>query len=606
MLEKAKTISLLTVIGTALFASALLFSAPRAFADSCEGGVWKGADGATKGTCTLSSGTSLNDISCNDAGKLVDGSGGEAGTCAPSVTASGGLSRDGIFGCTGSKYANVGSTVAIGGVYVPVNDAAVTLNTGYLVYKECVLDGTIAKITEAARSDLTATVLRNLNQGRDGQPRWVRNVYKEIVEVPNDKVVKLAINEATTNAMCPVFRNDIRRNYLVTYLREKNAPSSAFACSFPSALGDQQATLEGDVSEDNVLDVIGALSLPENNPYMANLLYKEFVDGARAAAQHFEEEKWKINNGFLDVTDGNENPFEEKTLTPGYLVSQGAEQVFTSGFRCLEGADELSEVCAPLFSSLVPESFTSGLFNMTRRQSGLSSYVGRMVSEARKGVQNEARNTAVRVLDPTRTFEVAFLDLKKRSRNLILQTINRLRTMERNCWEIVISNPEGPHVCSAPPDEKKMCNASGVSPALELKVATSTQFSKKVIDSQIKLIQDRIEGEIEKSEDSKRILDLLIADVTGNSSGTVQGSALSRLDALVAQNARYSDCDPRKTLHTAGDVECSRQEFNELKTALEQLLKETADDWGNSTNVNVGWCNVNNPPLIQKWIDEWK
>ncbi|MEK7155884.1 MAG: hypothetical protein AAB734_03320, partial [Patescibacteria group bacterium] len=68
------------------------------------------------------------------------------GTGTTPSPAPGSLSRDGIFGCRAAQYANIGTLTAIGGVYVPVTDAAVTLNTGYLVYKECVLDGVVAMI----------------------------------------------------------------------------------------------------------------------------------------------------------------------------------------------------------------------------------------------------------------------------------------------------------------------------------------------------------------------------------------------------------------------------------------------------------------------------
>ena len=51
------------------------------------------------------------------------------------------LKRQGIFGCnqSGSYSMSVGTIAAKGGVYVPVNDASVTLNSGTIVYKECIL-----------------------------------------------------------------------------------------------------------------------------------------------------------------------------------------------------------------------------------------------------------------------------------------------------------------------------------------------------------------------------------------------------------------------------------------------------------------------------------
>src|SRR5262245_33826751 len=68
----------------------------------------------------------------------------------PATPASPTLSNDGIFGCrgVGAQVANVGTTAVTGAVYVPVRDADVILNTGFLVYKECVLDGVSRKIAE--------------------------------------------------------------------------------------------------------------------------------------------------------------------------------------------------------------------------------------------------------------------------------------------------------------------------------------------------------------------------------------------------------------------------------------------------------------------------
>src|SRR4051812_17105738 len=65
--------------------------------------------------------------------------------------------KDGVFGCNlnGAYSMSVGALSATGGAYVPVNDAAVTLNTGYLVYKECVLRGIVVRQREGVTSALT-------------------------------------------------------------------------------------------------------------------------------------------------------------------------------------------------------------------------------------------------------------------------------------------------------------------------------------------------------------------------------------------------------------------------------------------------------------------
>src|SRR3989344_2312469 len=91
------------------------------------------------------------------------------------------LSNGGIFGCLGqgARVQNVGTRAAIGGVYVPVNDAAVTLNTGFLVYKECILDGVARKIAENAQASLVGQSSRAILTGRNGNPQFETNARKE-------------------------------------------------------------------------------------------------------------------------------------------------------------------------------------------------------------------------------------------------------------------------------------------------------------------------------------------------------------------------------------------------------------------------------------------
>ena len=92
--------------------------------------------------------------------------------------------RGGIFGCnqTAAYRMSVGALSAVGGVYVPVNDAAVTLNTGYFVYKECVLDGVSRKMAESASTELANKALNDILTGRDGERFWIRDYDGEILD----------------------------------------------------------------------------------------------------------------------------------------------------------------------------------------------------------------------------------------------------------------------------------------------------------------------------------------------------------------------------------------------------------------------------------------
>ena len=283
--------------------------------------------------------------------------------------AQGALLRDGIFGCNASKYANIGTLTAVGGIYVPVNDAAVTVNTGYLVYKECILDGVVAKISEAARTDLAGSILRQITTARQGQAQYSQKFWPERDAI-KDKVTLVIADEAVSGVICPAFKKNVVTIEVRRYLAERNTPNQAFACSFPTSAGDHEAALRGETSPENVLEAIGAFTRPGNDPYTADLLYHEFSDSARAAALYAQEKQLDWGNGFYSVTNNPDNPFDEEIFTPGYLVSQSAGQAVTSGFRCLEGADELSEVCAPMFSGLSTQiiSDARGLTGLSQSQ----------------------------------------------------------------------------------------------------------------------------------------------------------------------------------------------------------------------------------------------
>ncbi|HVU75602.1 MAG TPA: hypothetical protein VHD38_02080, partial [Candidatus Paceibacterota bacterium] len=97
-------------------------------------------------------------------------SGGGSATSTYSDTLS--FQRNGVFGCSlnGSYSMSVGSLSATGGVYVPVNDAAVTLNTGYLVYKECTLRGIVDRLRENETASLQQSILLAYQRGRAGLP----------------------------------------------------------------------------------------------------------------------------------------------------------------------------------------------------------------------------------------------------------------------------------------------------------------------------------------------------------------------------------------------------------------------------------------------------
>ncbi|TSC86992.1 MAG: hypothetical protein G01um10148_97 [Parcubacteria group bacterium Gr01-1014_8] len=511
--------------------------------------------------------------------KLADGTEVQAGTCADGkdVPASqNALLRDGIFGCNASKYANIGTLSAVGGIYVPVNDAAVTINTGYLVYKECILDGVVSKISEAARTELAGTIIRQINTGRAGQALFVKNIAKEL-DARADRVALTAVDNANIGVMCPAFRDDVRRIQIRRYLSARNSPNSSFACSVPVSATDHITAIRAGIYAPDVLD---ALITPGNDPYTADMIFNEYMNASIAEDAYNQYAQWGWGNGFYPVTTETDNPFDEETMTPGHLVAQGAAQVITGGFRCLEEADEPSKICGPMFNALAQAALDRGLTGLTQAQNGLPSYVSRMVSEASAAVRQEAVNAALNILLTSRQIEAAYKRAKEGIAEVLTGAINRLRSAERACWELII------------PKVEEYASTQGA----QIQVATTTEFSQAVINDQILPIAELVAADLQKAERALQQIDSLIASVSNSASATNQRAALERLDTMVANGQ----------LHTSSDATNANKQLEDVTASANTLVEETLRAWGDSTDPNVGWCNVNNPAVIEKWFNKWK
>ncbi len=303
----------------------------------------------------------------------------EGQTIAPEDNA---LLRDGIFGCSASRYANPGTLAAVGGVYVPVNDAAVTINTGYLVYKECMLDGVTQKISEAARTELTGTVTRAINTRRGGQPLYVQNRTRELNEGKTATIVALLQNQDSLGGISEAYRTEVARTAARRYVMSSQQSGRAYASSFPGSAQDHRAFLQ----DPNAFSWEGLLAMtdPCNNPLGSLNCLETRAQELLSEFELNQRDEWLEGEGFYAVTDNDPNPLARRVLTPSSLVSEGANQVISAGFRCLENTDEIGEVCAPLFSGLTTQLINDsrGLQGITQSTGGAASYVSRMVNEA--------------------------------------------------------------------------------------------------------------------------------------------------------------------------------------------------------------------------------
>ncbi|HEV3245269.1 MAG TPA: hypothetical protein VG102_02850, partial [Candidatus Paceibacterota bacterium] len=146
-----------------------------------------------------------------------------------SGAALGGLT--GIFSCNqqGAYAMSVGALGATGGVYVPVADATVELNTGTLVYKECILREVVDAQRRTATAGLTQNATNNILNGRNGSPLFVQYQTQEITQVKTAAIQTFLQNGGSS--LDPKVKQAIAQGYAIaTY----NAPSM-LACPYAGA-----------------------------------------------------------------------------------------------------------------------------------------------------------------------------------------------------------------------------------------------------------------------------------------------------------------------------------------------------------------------------------
>lgn len=379
-----------------------------------------------------------------------------------------GFLRDGLFGCSGGNYGmSVGTLQAIGGVYVPVNDAAVTLNTGYLVYKECVLDGVVVRMREAATAGIIRNVIGQATQGNNGQPQFVSNRTATELQLA-DKILSERVKEYALSNVCSTFKRDTQRAVVKNYLVRTRSEGLSYSCSPSSGDGFEA-----------IFEMSNNLS---NNPLWSGVLLRESIDAEIARKTRYLNEDILAGNGFLPQymdeelpTNTGEKRVVSKIVTPGYIVAQIVSQAVGSGFRQLENANEIDQIVNSLFSNLTSTilSNTSGLTGLTQSIGGRPPYLDQLSTEASAGVRNAAANAALGVLSSTIAAEEAYNSTKKSSRNLLLQAQTQLQAAENRCWELIIPKVQAAaSACST--------NENGSSSCLniQLNISTSTQLVK--------------------------------------------------------------------------------------------------------------------------------
>ncbi len=515
--------------------------------------------------------------------------------------------NEGIFGCNQVAGANAsaGTLAAIGGVYVPVNDAAVTLNTGILVYKECVLRPLQDRLRESAMSALLKRAHIAIKTGREGNERYVKDIDEEL-QVVDDRAALTYLTGSDLETAHPALKERIRRALAVNFRAETRGTGEP-DCAYGD---DLEAHVTRPTASNFNWEKFKELGDPDCNAYFAYAHKKEELDATRAAAINNQMTVWDWGRGFYALTDNAQDPLEEQILTPSSVVQESYQQILGSSVRQLESANDIGQMIGALYAGITTHilSDSRGLAGITQSVAGQPSYLEQVARESSQGVIGAAVNAALSILNASREIESRYLAAMEAIAANLTQAINQIRDTERACWNLVVPKAReyaAVGTCVAAP--LGGIPLGGIQPALqctpfaldERKINTATSslaFSQQVIDSQITPLANAAITNVQNSRRALALIDQLIAGVTNTSSLNAQRIALQQLDTLVAERA----------LHTKFDLENAVKQREDIAGAMATLVTDTAKAWGDSPDPGIGWCNINNPDIPRLWAERWK
>ncbi|GEM_PF-580462 len=552
------------------------------------------------------------------------GSGGSGGTGTGGTNSGGAgnnlnLQRQGIFDCNqnGAYSMSVGALGATGGVYVPVADSTVELNTGTLVYKECVLREVINREREAATAGLAKKAVIAIQTGRNGNAQFVVNQEQELLTgVSDPSFLTFLRDEALWQNVDPSFRNALKRAAVLYYEGETRLPqATSLICPYTAKGGNLGALQNGQVRF-TMAEFLDAAA-PQCDPVIEHFLLEDISNSKIARSIQNQQAQWNWNNGYYSQTDNAIDPLRRNVLTPGITIQQSFQTILDSPVRQLESANDIGQMINALYAGMTTQilSDNQGLSGLSKSVAGQPRYIDRVVSEAAQGLRDAATNVAIRNLQAAQQVEALYFQTVNAIGAALTTAIGQLRSAEKQCWDLIIyQNDEKPerHVCAGPPaaDNTCMSNAGACTTDAEgdqtcptgvpLKISTSTAFSQAVITRSITPLATPAVERINASKNALTLIARLIDAVTG-ASLDAQRLAIVQLNSLVAQ----------KLLHQQTDLDGPNgviKQLDSVQTAIlgsEGLVVKTIKEWADSTSIPPGWCNVNNQAVLDAWKKCW-
>lgn len=504
-----------------------------------------------------------------------------------------------IFNCStsGQATASAGSTGPLGGPYVPVADYAVELNTGLLVYKECVLRVVINQKRKAITSEFDRAYLTRFNGGRtDPTDPTVNTPFfsqefgvemRNLSHATRYKQLEGTTLQPLSNTIRTAVKNAVAARYTTGYRLEES-----LKCSYTD--GDLQNAYNGRPA--NFWEAFSALTdEPMCNIYGATVYAETELDDMIAYETMKETQKLAWGQGVYPVERTDANGFR-LTQTPGQIVLQNGIMHVQSGYEQEKTADDLGELINAYYAGVSNQVVTEGtpgsgggaggfggLAAIT--MGGANSYMQQVVNRTAGDYVQTSANTAIALLQAALAIEQQYRAVYNDILNFLDGRKTAIRGAETNCYNIVKNA-----VCESGTITATGCTAQDGGGALTF--TNSPSFSTTAINTAgIPALETAANANRNSADSNIAVIQSLIASVTSNPTPANQTTAINQLNNLPP--------------HTSQNVTNAQTQREGIQGTVGAAIDKAGNDWANDQNPNVGWCNVSLADVRAKWIACW-
>ncbi len=395
---------------------------------------------------------------------LVHAQGFDSGSGGGNDSGSGGFgaAAGGVLGCAASGVAigaGVGAAAAAAGLVVPVNDAAVTTNTGTEVSKECILDGLAVVIREVLISNITASIVNWINNGFEGEPAFIADLEGFLLDVA-DQVVGTYIEGSELAFLCSPFDIDVKIALALDYYAPVRDRTS---CTLTGVIDNVKEAFD-DFKNDSAWDSWFQFTInPNNNAYGSFIQSRQDLRRSIAQRQSAREQELAWGNGFrsLEVCDAptgntatdaqapvfsgrvNGARINCRIVTPGVVINDQLNNVLGSGQQQLELADEINEIIGALLGQLAQQVLggsSRGLRGLSSGGNGRPSYVTRLTERSEQRAESEFRSFGLDTVNQFISTEQQFASEKKISIERLNASESLLQSVQQ-CYADKLSSP---------------------------------------------------------------------------------------------------------------------------------------------------------------------